>query len=233
MFATLILISIHLSINLKHSYKDMEKLNAKTVGKLLKSSRRNTLYEKILNNNIKIPALAAATGITTDRLYRVFDIPTSEELDKIEHEITKVAIVERHGEIEMLHRLGYHVLRPTETAMMDDNELLVMNAAYPRDHGIRASEFVEALRMQTIGSKANDETVSTEGTCGTVMDRLIQEENEETEMLSNGDLAVLEKTADGVVETNPSAANTKSLGVSPLAPSGGIEEEEFLNDIAL
>jgi len=111
--------------SLKHSYKYMEKINTKTFGKLLKSIRRNTLFEQIVNNDIKIKDLAKATGITSDRLYRIFDIPTVEELDKIQYEITKVGIISKQNELAELARLGYHIQNPTENAMMDDNEHLI------------------------------------------------------------------------------------------------------------
>jgi hypothetical protein len=103
----------------------MEKINIRTFGKILKSQRRNTLFEQIVNNDIKIKDLAAATGITSDRLYRIFDIPTAEELTKLEYELTKLCIISKQANLDELATLGYHIQNPTENAMMDDNEFLI------------------------------------------------------------------------------------------------------------
>lgn len=141
---------------MKHSYKYMEKINTKTFGKLVKSIRRNTLFEQIVNNDIKIKDLAKATGISSDRLYRIFDIPTVEELDKIQFEITKVGIISKQNELAELARLGYHIQNPTENASMDDNEHLITRAIE------QASASGQAIKVEEsfFSSRVNNHAVS-------------------------------------------------------------------------
>jgi len=97
--------------------------------KLLKSVRRNTLFEKIVEHDIEIMALAKASGINPHHLYRFFDLPTGDELSKLESAID-VAILAAENEVnEELSVLDSNGCRSdlTDKELSEMNEDLINN----------------------------------------------------------------------------------------------------------
>jgi hypothetical protein len=104
-------------------------MKPKQLVKLLKSIRKNTLLDRIIRNDIQLSELAAVSGINKGRVYRIFELPTIEELNALDHAITKMCISMDQATATSLHTLlakgqPEHV----ENAMMDDNEHLIARA---------------------------------------------------------------------------------------------------------
>lgn len=76
---------------------------------LLFSTRRTTQLADIINYGLSISELSRQTGIKKARLYRLFDIPTKEELDTIEAALDVMKIradIERIKKLDMLASNG-------------------------------------------------------------------------------------------------------------------------------
>lgn len=108
-------------------------MKPKQLVKLLKSIRKNTLLDRIIRNDIAISELAELSGINKGRVYRIFELPTIEELNALDHAITKMCISMDQATATSLHTLLDN--SPTggggaalENAMMDDNEHLIARA---------------------------------------------------------------------------------------------------------
>jgi hypothetical protein len=107
-------------------------MKPKQLVKLLKSIRKNTLLDRIIRNDIQLSELAVAAGINKGRVYRIFELPSIEELDALDHAITKMCISMDQTTATSLNKLinspfvGWGAT--TENAMMDDNEHLIARA---------------------------------------------------------------------------------------------------------
>ncbi len=103
-------------------------MKQKQLVKLLKSIRKNTLLDRIIRNDIQLAELAVAAGINKGRVYRIFELPSIEELNALDHAITKMCISMDQATASSLHKLMSIPDGPTENAMMDDNEHLIARA---------------------------------------------------------------------------------------------------------
>lgn len=87
---------------------------------LLFSSRRTTQLADIINHGLSIAELSRQTGIKKARLYRLFDIPTKEELDTIEAalDVMKIKAAQELAEdVAILNEVG------NAAVMVEDYEI--------------------------------------------------------------------------------------------------------------
>lgn len=136
-------------------------MKPKQLIKLLKSIRKNTLLDRIIRNDIQLSELAAVSGINKGRVYRIFELPTIEELNALDHAITKMCISMDHATATSLHTLLDN--SPTggggaalENAMMDDNEHLIARAIEQVNAAGQAIKVEESF----FSSRVNNHTVS-------------------------------------------------------------------------